>query len=173
MASVECTTNLGNQNRVQRVQVGKFDSDYGRTNAPMISRGTTLRFTQAQPRQLDNGDTHMQFRKSKKRWHPYMAIGVLAEGVADNRRRQSRKGQRPQPFVVPVTFQGVDIATSEQPIQVHFAPGDPVYLVGSGVLSDKRGVGDSDFLGICNATAPPGSFNVQLRVDSLEIQAFR
>lgn len=168
MAQTECTTNLGNQQRVLRVPVEYMNGSVGAVNAPIVPRGSVITFAGTQRPHEAYANTLEYYAPSKSLSFNCTPKGVMAEGMADNYRRQPRKGQKPSPVVLPISCGGIDIATSAERILVAFAPGDPVYVMQNGNLTNVH-IPGSAYLGTCNAGAPVGSLNVQLAVDSLAL----
>lgn len=168
MANVDCTTNLGNQQRVVRVPTQIFnDGQGGSANAPLIARGMPVFFDHnARADQL--AATHAHLRGKAQLPNRNAPAGVLAESLADNYRRNPRKGRKPGDFVMPITFQGLDIAASANRTHVAFAPGDPVYVLPDGMLTSNAADG-ATALGVASVGAPVGSLHVQLYVNSLEL----
>lgn len=118
MSFVQCDQNMGNSMRVERIPVHVFNGSTGKTGAPIIPRGTVVGF------EFD-GATH-QVKATSNPVGRTECFGVLAEAVVDHFRRTTRPNRNPTPLVLPVTMDGNDIATAEQP-HTGFVPGDAVW----------------------------------------------
>ena len=159
---------LGNQRRVQQTKVDQFEGEYGMANAPMLRRGSLMTF--------DYNPNRQEVAASRVEQGPGSDVfGVLAEAVADTNRRKPRPGRKPEPFVMPITFEGVDIITATERSVSDFYPGDPVYIIqlpgqktmlhSSEVFDDQPGI----FVGIAHVGSSAGTDTLQVRVDTLRM----
>lgn len=163
---------LGNQRRVQQAKVDQFEGEYGMANAPMLRRGTLMTFDYNQNRQ--------EVAASRVDQGPRATVfGVLAEAVADTNRRKPRPGRKPEPFVMPMTFEGVDIITATERSVGEFYPGDMVYLIAwqqqpnayKTMLHPSRTYNGNDgiFVGTAHVGSSAGTDSLQVRVDTLRM----
>ncbi|MGB0547732.1 MAG: hypothetical protein ACPGR8_01245 [Limisphaerales bacterium] len=153
---------LGNQRRVERVPVNEFDGDKGSASAPMVRRGTVIGI--ATPK--TGGEKHPDAVSKTQSHSDTGVIGILAEAVADSDRRKPRPGRPTMPFVMPITFEGIEIVTSKNQLQEDVWAGDAVLYDSA---NERLTVVKSDstyFVGVASVFAPRGSDQVQVRVDA-------
>ena len=197
--SFDFGSTLGNQRFVARVPVQYFAT--GETQADVVANETTELSTLAgggtaalvpRGRVLcvsSKGDdtvavdmSAMTRNSAKQLFRPgQRTFGVIAEAMADNVRRVRRLGGTPVDYVLPVTFQGIDIVTapcvtvdSDKSMTMcdEFAPGDSVYATfGSegadrGYRLTKKPDKVSIRMGVCHV-GTKGESEVQVMIDSM------
>lgn len=178
---ITCDQNLGNQTTVSRIAVDTFNKEaaydgYGNANAPMQARGSLVEFkgsSSARP-----GRVNAVCGKKRAVHSMNAAYGVLSEAIADSMRRRARPGRTPTDMVLPITFDGIDIATAEERHICEFIPGDPVFydftrhrlFTSSPTYSPSNAeLRHCTFLGTAAHNTPANTFSVPLRVDSLSV----
>lgn len=145
---------LGNQRRVERIPVDQFDGETGSASAKMIRRGSAIGFEATNAVSKLGGQTDN------------MVVGLLAEAVADSDRRKPRPGRPTTKFVMPITFEGVEIVSSPERIEDDIWAGDAVLFDSILNMLTTKPSASTYFVGVANVFAPRGSDLVQVRVDA-------
>ena len=169
MAAIQCDENMGNSMNVLRVPTDKFNGAEGGPTQPICDRGALVFFdtptmTRGQATRI-SALADPRFNNTGPRFNDLHSYGVLSEAVVDAYRRKQRPGRQPVPFVLPVTTDGVDIATAENR-HAGFLPGDPVFYDNTNHKLTHETGSSCFFLGIAHHNAAPNTFAVQLRVDT-------
>ena len=153
---------LGNQRRVERTSVNEFDKSTGSASAPMIRRGTPIGIGAVKTQGKQHPDAVSDMES-----HPDTGVvGILAEAVADSDRRKPRPGRPTMPFVMPITYEGLDIVTSPEQLQEDVWAGDAVLYDSRAKRLTTVRSNYTYFIGVASVFAPKGSDEVQVRVDA-------
>jgi len=180
LMEINVGNSLGNQCRAQHVHVDEFEGEYGMANAPTLRRGSLITFHYRWNQAVANTDKQVASRVDKDHFlYRERLFGVLSESLADSNRRKLRGWRKPKPFVMPITFEGVELVTATKPSVSDFYPGDTVYLIRIPVqyntvetmlhTSANYDGNVGFYVGIAQVGSYPGTDSLQVRVDTLRM----